>query len=532
MEYEFLVKKGEALPLAPGNVPVERRALGKEYEVVYVQADSYNINDLFFYPYESLPKIYSLLSPNWEEAGCIASIQQNPALSLSGEGIILGIVDSGLDITDAGFQFTGGGSRVGIFWDQEKDAVYSRGELNALLSGTRPSEWDETGHGSYVAGIAAGRNGGVAPEAELAVVKLKKVQSYLRDYYSLPEGGSFYQENHIMDGIAFLDDYASERGKPLVLCFCLGTNQGEHEGGSYLGELLSGWMKREDRMVVCGAGNEALRRHHFFSLRPGGGREFYSEEGEALTSIMEIKVGENAAGFYVESYVKAPQQLRVAVVSPTGEVYDGIPAGERNGYHRFRVEDTQVYQSADNVVGRELNRLVRSFFIKPTPGIWKLVGSIEKLTDGKMHSWLPLEDQLQTEVVFIRSDPDTTVTEPGNAPLPLTVAAYDTVTEGIFIESGRGYSKSDMVKPELAAPGVDIVSPYRQEVKSSTSAAAAVTAGAAALYMEWAQNRVMSPRGVDVKERLLAGVRKKEAVTYPNREWGYGMLCLRDSFLW
>jgi len=532
MEYEFLVKKEEPMPLAPGNVPVERKELGKEYEVVYVQADDYDINDLLFYPYEAMPKVYSPLSPDWEEAGCIASIQQNPALGLVGEGVILGFIDSGLDITDSNFQFAGGGSRVGIFWNQEDDTVYNRSELNALLSQTRPSEWDETGHGSYLAGIAAGRDGGVALEAELAVVRLKTVRPYLREFYNLPDNGAFYQENDIMAGVAFLDAYAAERGKPLVLCFCLGTNQGEHEGGSYLGEMLSGWMKREDRMVVCGAGNEALRRHHFFSLRPGGVELILHPEENSRAYVMEIRVEEGAKGFYVESYVRIPQQLRVAVISPTGETYDGIPAGERNGYHRFRVEDTQVYQSADNVVGRELNRLVRSFFVDPTPGIWKLVGRIEKITDGEMHSWLPLEEQLQSEVVFIRSDPDTTVTEPGNAPLLLTVAAYDTVTEGIFIESGRGYSKNGIVKPEIAAPGVDLVSPYRQEAKSSTSAAAAVTAGAAALYMEWALNRVMRPRGVDVKERLLSGVRKKENVTYPNREWGYGMLCLRDSFLW
>ena len=524
MEYELLVKKAENLSLAEGNVIKERRALGKNYEVIYVQAlESFDISNLLFYPYEAIPKVYSPLSPDWEEAGCIASVQQNPALNLSGDGVIVGLVDSGLDIYDDIFRFVGGSSRVGVFWDQEKGKVYRREEINRILQEGNETErpiasWDEGGHGSYVAGIAAGRIGGVATEAELAVVKLKEVRPFLRELYQLPEKGTFYQENDIMEGVAFLDDYAMEKGKPIVLCFCLGTNQGDHEGGSYLGEMLSDWMQRQNRMVICGAGNEALHRHHFFGA--GG------ESPGGKSGIMEIRVDEDAQGFYVESYVKAPDQLRVAVVSPTGEVYEGILPGESEGFHRFRVENTEIYQRASNVVGMNLNRLVRTFFRNPTPGIWKLLGR----TEGEMHSWLPLEAQLQAEVVFIRSDPDTTVVEPSNAPLLLSVAAFDTITEGIFIESGRGYSKSGVVKPELAAPGVDIVSPYRQEMRSSTSGAAAVTAGSAVLLTQWAVGRGETTRGVDIKERLLSGVREKEGVSYPNREWGYGMLCLRDSF--
>ncbi|MBE5906030.1 MAG: hypothetical protein E7277_04430 [Lachnospiraceae bacterium] len=521
MEYEFLVEKGENLALLPGDELLSRREITQEYEVVYVQADGYDINNLLLYPYEALPKIYSPLSSDWEEAGCIASVQANPALNLTGDGVILGVIDTGVDLQDEQFQFAGGGSRVGVLWNQETNQIYERLQIERLTQEELEEIRDKDGHGSYVAAIAGGTDGGVAPGAEFAVVKLRRARDYLRRFYQIAEDTEVYQENDIMEGIAFLDDYAKKRVKPLVLCFCLGTNQGEHDGGSYLARMMAAFMTREERVALCGAGNEALHRHHYWGKQNGMGRP----------EQMEIKVDEGVLGFYVETYVTAPQKLVVSVVSPTGERYAGVTTEETVGEHVFRVENTRLLQRIDTVTGYGVNRLVRTFFLAPTPGIWKLLATVSSMTDGEVHCWLPLSSQLAGEVVFIHSDPDVTVVEPGNASLLLTTAAYDTVTEGIYIESGRGYAKSGYVKPDLAAPGVEIVSPYKQLVNSSTSAATAVMSGAVALFMEWGMLRGERLRGVDVKDRLLLGARKKEAVIYPNREWGYGTLCLRDSVL-
>ncbi|SFQ31706.1 Subtilase family protein [Lachnospiraceae bacterium XBB1006] len=521
MEYEFLVEKGENLALLPGEELLSRREITEKYEVAYVQTDAFAMGDLLSYPYEAMPKVYSLLGAGWEEAGCIASVQANPALNLTGDGVILGFIDNGLDLQDEQFQFVGGGLRVGILWNQETNRIYEKWQLESLPKEELEEIRDKDGHGSYVAAIAGGTAGGVAPGAEMAVVKLRSAREYLQRFYQIAKDTEVYQENDIMEAIAFLDNYAKKREKPLVLCFCLGTNQGEHDGGSYLARMMAAFMTREDRVVLCGAGNEALQRHHYWGRQNGMGRP----------EQIEIKVDEGVLGFYVETYVTAPQKLVVSVVSPTGERYAGVTTEEIVGEHTFRVEGTRLLQRVGTVTGYGVNRLVRTFFLVPTPGIWKLLATISSMTDGEVHSWLPLSSQGTGEVVFIHSDPDVTVVEPGNASLLLTTAAYDTVTEGIYIESGRGYTKSGYVKPDLAAPGVEIISPYKQRVNSSTSAATGVVSGAVALFMEWGMLRGERLRGVDIKDRLLLGARKKEAVVYPNREWGYGMLCLRDSIV-
>ncbi len=516
-------------------VPVCITSINGRFQVYHVRMEDIEELNIYNYTYPSIPSVYSPLATDYQEESCITRAQSAPSLELSGNGVIIGFVDSGIDLESEMFQFEGGGTRVVTLWDQtgeEEDTdevsygrVYQRNQINQRLEAgdAEGLPRDEIGHGSYLAGIAAATIGGIANQADIAVVKLRQCKTYLKEYYGIPEDTVCYQENDIMAGVQFLDNYAQERGKPLILCFCLGTNQGSHTGGSFLAQLLNQIARESGRAVICPTGNEALRRHHY------GGE--IAKQGE--TERVEIQVEEGQKGFMLECWTSAPQSFSIDIVSPTGECMEGVTLrrgiGEKR--YRFNVEGTTVEQAVRLVLSENGQQVICSRFVDPTPGIWILEVQGKVVTTGIYNLWLPMEEQMGKQTIFIRSNPDITITEPGNAIAIMTVAAYDGNTGGVYIQSGRGYTGSGQIKPDLAAPGVDIVSPYREAIKSSTCASAAIAVGAAALYMQWIyylrNNKAIT--GVALKYGLVLGATGREEYTYPNREWGYGKLCLWNS---
>ena len=521
-------------------VPVCTQLLGNGYYVVYTASNRNEELNMNNYTYAAIPEGYSLLGREAWEASCMIPIINNPVLNLNGSGVIFGIVDTGLDLRNSAFRYSGGATRVLACWDQTKKEgpapdefmygrEYLREEIDELLVQERYDELptDEIGHGSFITAIAAasrqrGSNDyGAAHLSEIAVVKLKQAKQYLRDYYFVSPQVPFYQENDIMAGVYYLHLLAERENKPLVLCIGLGTNMGNHKGGSNLARQLSWLGGLRQRMVVCAAGNEALRRHHFRGILQQG-----------TTETVEINVGENVPGFYVQLWSDEPQLFHVNIISPGGEVLEGIDSRDTGQVvKRFRIENTFVRQDNRLLATKEGQQLVVNSFSEPIGGIWRLEITADVATTGVYHMWLPMEEQLQGEVIFIRSDPDYTVTEPSNAPILLTTGAYNTDNNTIYLQSGRGYSASEQIKPELCAPGVDVVEEYRNELRTGTSVAAACMSAAGILYMQWAvYNRgAQSITGAFIKTVFIQGATTQPNRSYPNREWGYGQLCLSRS---
>ncbi len=526
---------------APIN-PICTQALGNGYYAVYTKDNNQPQLNMENYTYSAIPEGYSLLGQEAWEASCMISVMNNPVLNLNGSGVIFGIVDTGLDMTSPAFRYLGGATRVIALWDQTNEngpepegflygREFLREEIDRLLMQELPGDLprDEVGHGSYVTAIATATRSreidesyGAANQCDIAVVKLKQAKRYLREFYHVPEDVPFYQENDIMAGIRYLDWLAERENKPLVICIGLGTNMGNHKGGSKLATLINDLTTRKQRMVVCAAGNEALHRHHY--------KGTIVEQRDYET--VEINVGENVSGFYLQIWSEVPQLFHVDVISPGGEVLTGVDSRDTTAVSkRFRSENTLVRIDNRLLATKEGQQLVVVDFSEPTAGIWRLNITGDVVTTGVYHMWLPMEEQLFGEVIFIRSDPDYTVTEPGNARMVLTTGAYDIDNEAIYLQSGRGYSAAEQIKPELAAPGVDIIDAYRNEPRTGTSVAASCMSAAAILYMQWAVyvRDAQNITGSFIKTALIQGAATQPNRSYPNREWGYGQLCLADS---
>ena len=171
----------------------------------------------------------------------------------------------------------------------------------------------------------------------------------------------------------------------------------------------------------------------------------------------------------------------------------------------------------------------------PTPGIWKVSVEPVQVTEGNFHIWLPVTEFLDNEVYFLQSDPDYTITEPGSAITGITAGFYNGNDNSIAIQSGRGYTRGNRIKPDFVAPGVNVIGATTRNLfvqRTGSSIAAGITAGAAALIMEWVvydlQERTID--STQIRNLLVLGTEKRPNETYPNREWGYGRLNVYNTF--
>lgn len=520
---------------------------GFDYRCIYLPADLADPITLSRYSYNSIPKCYAPLSMETLNQAGILPVQNYPTLQLKGQGVLIGFLDSGIDYASELFRSLDGRTRIAAIWDQTVQtgtpprglaygSEYTEEMINeALRSETPlavvPSE-DESGHGTYAASLAAGSAEpgqqflGAAPEASIAVVKLKQAKQYLRDYYFIPEDAVCYQETDIMLGLRYLNDLADSLGLPLVMCITVGSSMGGHTSTLPLPFLIDGYSIRANRISVIGGGNEGDKRHHYYSVI----------EDEEDTKTVELRVGENIPGFSMELWTDIPNILSISIISPSGENTSRIPL--RVGASAeldFLFERTKVSVDYRLIVERSNSELIFFRFDAPAPGIWKIVVEPLSVNDGQFHMWLPLTEFLSGEVFFLESDPYYTLTNPANTDSPVVVSYYDGNSGAVAQASGRGYTRTRRRRPDIAAPGINVLGALpggRFSTRSGSCAAAAVTAGAVALMLEWLVY-VQEVPGVDsyqVKSLLILGAARPKSMEYPNREWGYGQLNLYNTF--
>lgn len=529
--------------------------------VVYVPLSTVTPSTYTSYTYSAVPKLYSLLDVTSMDAAGITPAGELPVLNNQGAGVIVGFVDTGINYTDSLFRNVDGSTRIIGIWDQtnnsdnsnniENETVkpfsafsalygtqYTAEEINLALNSDNPASIvptrDENGHGTFLASIAAGNRderagfSGAAPQASIAMVKLKPAKQYLRDFYLIRDGADAYQENDIMMGVSYLYFLARKYSMPLVVCIPLGTNIGSHMGMSRLGQYLNQVSLSNGSAVITAAGNETGARHHF--------RAVMDASTDEVTA--ELRVGEREAGFSMELWAENMGVYTVGFISPTGEVAREISVPLRGeNTVSFLLEQTQITvytQIADVSAG---SQFIFMRFENPMSGIWRILIRNSLDIRETFHLWLPVRGFITDETYFLRPDPDTIITDPGNARYPITVTAYDHTKNSIYIHASRGYSLSGRIKPDLAAPGVNIlgasVSGRRLTRMSGTSVSAAHLAGAAAILLNWGVLNANYPylNTPVLKSIFVRGAQRNPALTYPNREFGYGTLNLYEAFL-
>jgi subtilisin family serine protease len=174
-------------------------------------------------------------------------------------------------------------------------------------------------------------------------------------------------------------------------------------------------------------------------------------------------------------------------------------------------------------------------FKNAAAGIWKFTAYLQGNLSGEFHIWLPMGDFISKETYFNDADIDTTVLAPGSALVPISITAYNPVGDTLYVNASRGFARNNVITPELAAPGVGYTAPTLTgefTTYTGTSVASAHTAGIVALFLEWGvvKGNQTSFDTLEIKKYLIRGARRSENLTYPNKDWGYGILDIFNSF--
>ncbi len=501
------------------------------------------------YGYSYVPKLYTTLAENIDydtfslnQTGIITV--QNPPLNLTGKGVIIGFVDTGIDYTNEVFRNADGTTRILGIWDQTipngtppKGLIYGteykQDQINEALSSDDPysivPSRDDNGHGTAIASVASGssiQSGntflGAAPDAQILVVKLKQAKPYLKDFYLVDQKVECYQETDILAGLKYLDSYAVSLRKPLVICMALGSNQGGHTGDSKLSEYISSLAEKKSRAVVTAVGNEGIAGHHYSGT--------LSEE--KTTEVVEMNVGTGVNGFLAEFWGQTPYLFGIRVRSPLGEVTPIASLRTKQTQSFEFILDRSIVTFDALTIEQNTGKLLIEVRIKnPSPGVWQItVSNLAGLIGGEFDVYLPITEFLSGSVTFLRPNPNSTIVNPSYAPQAITVSSYDPYTKSVSPVSGRGYSLGGAIKPDLAVAGVNV--PTVLGRRSGSSFASALAAGGIAQLLQWAviEKKDILIDSSDIKNYLIRGAIRNNDKKYPNPVWGYGVFNVNGIF--
>ncbi len=485
------------------------------------------------------------------EDSCIYPLTRRDPF-LTGRGVLIAVLDSGIDYGRPDFRNEDGTSRILWLWDQTVQdgtppegfsigSEYSDAQINeALLAGSTvqrralvPSI-DISGHGTAVAGIAAGYNNGetfyegVAPESSLLIVKL-----------GTPGEDGFPRTTEIMRGVTYAVKKAQERNMPLVINLSFGNSYGSHDGSSLLERFLDNAAEIGRTVICVGSGNEGSSAGH--------------AAGNIRTaSTVQLSVANYQRNLSVQIWTHYSDRYRIYLTSPGG-IRQELPSNIASGKYTLRMEQTDLLIFLGEPSPYSVNR---ELYIEMLPadtssstayvnsGIWRFTLEPISVVVGQFYLYLPSAATRSEGTGFTEPTPQVTLTIPSTASRVITVGAYNSITDSYADFSGRGYTDADrtigvvtagLIKPDLAAPGVNILAPDLYggyEAVTGTSFATPIASGSAALLMEWGIVRGNDPflYGEKVKAYLRSGARPiRGEERYPNNRVGFGALCVAKS---
>ena len=512
--------------------------------------------------------------------------------TLRGQGVLVAVIDSGIAWRNPDFRATDGSSRILYLWDQtlqpeqireridqsglipEADALeyappegfytgveFDSRQINAALNA--PNETvgnllvpsiDTSGHGTAVAGIVAGNgaasggvNAGVAYESELIIVKL-----------GTPRPNSFPRTTELMRALTYVVNKSLELRRPVAINLSFGNTYGAHNGTSLLERFIDNVAEIGRNVICVGSGNEGASGGHTSgsvgvtgnSNFPGGIVNNSNAAGNASTAVVELVVGNYESGLNVQLWKDYVDRYSVRLISPTGESLSVDT--DRPGKQTYLLGQTRIllyngepapYLTSQEIYFDFLPLEGRSYI---NSGVWTFELEGIKTITGNYTFYLPSETVRSQQTRFLRPTPNVTLTIPATASKVITVGAYQSALEAYADFSGRGYLFQDrlggriegsFIKPDLVAPGVNILAPTREggyDLVTGTSFATPFVTGVAAMLMQWGIVNGNDPYlyGEKVKAYLRKGaVPIRGERDYPNERVGYGALCVSASLL-
>ena len=541
--WEFIIKYSNSLEVLKWEFPeviVEELLLG--YAILTIPEVS--VAAVLSRPeieYVEIPKKLYFADRSARAASCILEITERYP-NLTGAGVLVAVIDSGIDYTLPHFRNVDGTTRVKALWDQGQvrsdtylppegfayGRLYTETDINEALQNNIVLSEDISGHGTSVAGLLAssevGDYKGVAPKSELLVVKLGN-----------SDRESFPRTTELMRALSFVTRFASERNQPIAINISFGNSYGSHNGGSILERFIDN-ISEVGRSVICiGTGNEGASGGHFSGRVPDRGELSVEIAVASYEPTLNLQIWKN----YIDTY-------QIEIIAPLGE--------------RFLLQE-EVVGKVEVILGK--SRLLiyvgeprpyttdQEIYIDFLPmgtyvdsGIWTVRMIAKDVKNGNTYMYLPSASARSSGTRFVRSTPEMTLTIPSTATKAIAVGAYNSVYNAYADFSGRGAISQQSIldatsigaaRPTLVAPGVSlqVITPGgTYAYASGTSFATPIVTGSAALLMEWGivRGEDIFMYGEKVKANLIRGSRRFAAESeWPNARYGWGALCLKNS---
>ncbi len=550
--WEVLVKyHGSISNLNSQSIRVEELING--YAIVTLPATSIEaLAALEEIEYIEMPKALYFQIINARRGSCITQVTDRDPF-LTGRGVLVAVIDSGIDYVNQNFRNANGETRIMSLWDQTLIPDESKGwfspegfsigvefsetQINEALAAGQLQEirervpsFDVSGHGTAVAGIATanGEDGmqtyyGIAPEAGLLVVKMGN-----------PGGVGFPRTTEMMRAVVYALRKSIEFQMPLVINISFGNSYGSHEGNSLLERFLDNASEIGRTAIVIAAGNEGAAAGHYTGA-----------VNTNETQRIELSVAEYERSLSIQLWKNYQDEINIELVAP-----DGTRArilSTQTGTQRLRLMNTELLIYAGEPLPYMMNQEVY-FSLIPVgeyvdSGVWAVEVLGERIVNGEFDLYLPSQAVLNEATGFYRPTPERTLTIPSTSYKTIAVGAYDLIFDAYAPFSGRGFVYRNEgnnrlqypnVKPEIVAPGVNLTAVSVDGgyiTVSGTSFAAPVVSGSAALMMEWGIVRGNDAflYGEKLKAYLIRGARQLPGMQNPNAMTGWGALCLQNS---
>lgn len=439
-------------------------------------------------------------------------------INLLGMGVLAAVIDSGIDVTHPDFIDNSGNSKIINLWDQslvskDFDGIYTRDDINSYLrnDGVIINSFDTSGHGTAVGGVIAS----CVPEADLLIIKLN------------PDAADAYpRTTSLMLAIDYAVRYARELRRPLVINLSFGNNYGGHDGNSVLEDYIDSLVNSTRLSIVTGTGNDGATARHTKRILEQGDIEY-----------VEIIVPEYTAGINIQIWHSYSDNIEISLFSPDGDMIGPFNRYQEVMSYSLNTMDIQVINGYPTPINQNqeiyIALIPRESYIYE--GIWTVMLRGKNITNGTVNIWLPVAASTSTDIRFLRPVADVSLTIPSSAAGAISVGAYNQNTFTYAAFSGRGYTANGLIKPDIAAPGVNIDVPVPNSgytYVSGTSFATPFVTSACVMLMQWGIIEGNDPYlyGEKIKAYLINGARKLPGFdNWPNERLGYGALCVADS---
>ncbi|MCI1477331.1 MAG: S8 family peptidase [Clostridium beijerinckii] len=499
--------------------------------------------------YRAFPDIFTLEEVSPIEASQANFLQLELPLRLTGRGVNVAIIDSGIDYLNDEFIRENGQTKIEYIWDQTINSgqqigkngvpfgsVYNRSTIqqaiDAFRSGQSPYDIvptkDEIGHGTNMAGIigSVGKNPnlkGMVPECDFVVIKLLENIAYKRRYnIQIP----IYSMLSVFSALEFLNRYSLENNKPMVIYMPLESNLGGHKGNGFLEQYMDFMSQSSGIAIVNGSGNQGASGTHTSGT--------ISQVNESRT--IQLYISPEQKNIIVDIWIESPNIMTLNIISPSGESTGTINAEiTAIETYSFVFETTSMvvnYYVPEEYTG---DQLMRVRLLNITEGIWRFTLTGQSILNGRFNAWIPQEGVSIGGTRFISSDPYGTISNPACSEYTITAAAYNQLNNNVLDYSGIAFLEDYLNRIDVAAGGINAltVAPNNQTaIVNGTSVSAAILAGACAMLFQWGIVEGNDPNiySQTIKTYIQRGAVQRSGDLYPNPVWGYGILNVLKMF--